>query len=451
MKMEEKDFEPAGLIPRSIIRTVERFQQQLRPETVALGIQEFRISRYQVRVSVRYFFILLLLPLCLNWGTKNLIIKPLVGYFWNTNRTSLFLNSYQAERAFQEMRDFESQLFFEILLSNPKNLLNTNSIVSENSFSVQNIPVSYASENLPEVFPSQRWGSLASTNSGVYKPHSGYFAVGRSSEGKVHREESSNPQLVKLPSQEDSALDCTFFNRTNVPIKGIPTDIQCCNKPVAGKDSRTIIKEPTTLGSSLELDNFSIFYSPEKNSPSDQHNPVTLVKNVTLPSYFVPYPSFIKTGDTYDSGANLSAVLFQKKTVLLAEIYNQQSITALSNMFGDCVMVVSTALLLRWNAPQFTILKSFLIESFYSFNDAIKCFYIILITDFLVGFHSPRGWEIAMEMLLRHLGLPEDEEFILLFVGTFPVFLDTAFKYWIFRYLNKISPSTVATYHSMIE
>ncbi|CAL5225752.1 cemAHiC_scaffold_21, partial [Coccomyxa viridis] len=35
--------------------------------------------------------------------------------------------------------------------------------------------------------------------------------------------------------------------------------------------------------------------------------------------------------------------------------------------------------------------------------------------------------------------------------AAFPVFLDTIFKYWIFRYLNKISPSTVATYHNMIE
>jgi hypothetical protein len=76
---------------------------------------------------------------------------------------------------------------------------------------------------------------------------------------------------------------------------------------------------------------------------------------------------------------------------------------------------------------------------------------LILGTDLLVGFHSPRGWEIAIEVLLRHFGLPENQDFIFLFVAAFPVFLDTIFKYWIFRYLNKISPSTVATYHNMIE
>ena len=34
--------------------------------------------------------------------------------------------------------------------------------------------------------------------------------------------------------------------------------------------------------------------------------------------------------------------------------------------------------------------------------------------------------------------LNQNENFILLFVALFPVFLDTVFKYWIFRYLNKM-------------
>jgi hypothetical protein len=69
----------------------------------------------------------------------------------------------------------------------------------------------------------------------------------------------------------------------------------------------------------------------------------------------------------------------------------------------------------------------------------------------LVGFHSPRGWELFLEFALNRFGFPHNENFIFLFVATFPVLLDTVFKYWIFRYLNKISPSTVATYHAMIE
>ena len=74
---------------------------------------------------------------------------------------------------------------------------------------------------------------------------------------------------------------------------------------------------------------------------------------------------------------------------------------------------------------------------------------IILITDMFVGFHSPHGWEIVLESIARHFGLPENREFNFLFIATFPVILDTMLKYWIFRYLNRISPSSVATYRDM--
>jgi len=46
--------------------------------------------------------------------------------------------------------------------------------------------------------------------------------------------------------------------------------------------------------------------------------------------------------------------------------------------------------------------------------------------------------------LPNHLGLPQRENFVLLFIATFRVILATIFKYWIFRYLNRVSPSSVA-------
>ena len=142
---------------------------------------------------------------------------------------------------------------------------------------------------------------------------------------------------------------------------------------------------------------------------------------------------------------------FQTKTLELAICYNQQSIEAITNVFGDFAPFITISLLFFLMKPQIIILKSFLTESIYSLSDTTKSFLLILLTDLLVGFHSPRGWEIFIEIVLRHFGLPENQDFIFLFVATFPVLLDTVFKYWIFRYLNQISPSTVATYHSMIE
>jgi hypothetical protein len=87
----------------------------------------------------------------------------------------------------------------------------------------------------------------------------------------------------------------------------------------------------------------------------------------------------------------------------------------------------------------------------YGLSDSAKAFVIILFTDIFVGFHSPHGWEILLEGVSRHFGLPANRDFIFLFIATFPVILDTIFKYWIFRYLNRVSPSAVATYKTMNE
>lgn len=289
--MEKPAFEPTGLVPRSIIRTLERFRQQLLPETEVVAVQEFRISRYQLLVSIKCLLTLLLLPIGVSLVMKICFVRPVTEYFWNGHQTDLFLNSYQQSRALQEMEDFSEKLFFESLIAE-----------------------------------------------------------------KVEVKDSKN-------SKES-------------------------------KDSYVIST------SSLE-------------------------------------------------GTVQQAI--QQKTLQLALIYNDESVVAITNLCSDFIAFITLTLLFFSMRPQIIILKSFLTESIYSLSDTTKSFLLILLTDLLVGFHSPRGWEISIELLLQHFGWPENQDFIFLFVATFPVFLDTVFKYWIFRYLNKISPSTVATYHNMIE
>jgi hypothetical protein len=279
--MSKRAVEQTGLIPRSIIRTFERFKQQLLPGAERLVIQEFRVSRYQVIVSVRCLFTLISVPLFVNVLSKTLIITPIVEYLWNQTGQEIFLNSYQQNRALREFHLFEEKLYFESLL---------------------------------------------------------------------------DPQLSEVSS-------------------GLAVD----GHEVALK--RTL----------------------------------------------------------------------QFKTFQLAKQYNTESIEAISHLFADFLSFFSLSLVFVFMKPQIIILKSFLAESLYSLSDTTKSFLLILGTDLLVGFHSPRGWEVFLEWALRHFGLPENSEFMSLFVASFPVFLDTVFKYWIFRSLNKISPSTVATYHTMIE
>ena len=140
-----------------------------------------------------------------------------------------------------------------------------------------------------------------------------------------------------------------------------------------------------------------------------------------------------------------------KKAVELAEEYGSESGGAIKNVFADLISCMAFAAIIVTNKKEIEIVKSFMDDVVYGLSDSAKAFVIILFTDVFVGFHSPHGWEVILEGLSRHLGLPENRQFIFLFIATFPVILDTVFKYWIFRYLNRSSPSAVATYKNMNE
>ena len=280
-----RSIEPVGIIPRSIIRTLNRFLTQLFQNSNNLVIEEFRISRYQILVSLQSLLSLIFIPLIINLLAKTFILIPLTDYLWNKQQNDIFLNFYLEKEALIELQDFEEVLYFDYFLT-------------------------------PTIYEKTNWAQ-------------------------------------------------TDFNALEFPV---------------------ILKSQ-----------------------------------------------------------------IQKKTLDLANNYNQKSIEALTNFFGDLITFTTLILVIIVLKPQIIIFKSFLIEFIYSLSDTLKSALLILSTNLLVGFHSPRGWELFLEYFLNRLGFPPNENFIFLFVATFPVLLDTIFKYWIFRYLNKISPSTVATYHAMIE
>jgi hypothetical protein len=131
--------------------------------------------------------------------------------------------------------------------------------------------------------------------------------------------------------------------------------------------------------------------------------------------------------------------------------FYRKSSEAVKNWFADIIAVFTFAWLITNNKQQINMLKSFLDDLVTGLSDTAKAFIIILLTDTFVGFHSPHGWEVILHGTARHLGIPENVEFNSLFIATFPVLMDTVFKYWIFRYLTGQSPSSVATYKSMNE
>ena len=141
----------------------------------------------------------------------------------------------------------------------------------------------------------------------------------------------------------------------------------------------------------------------------------------------------------------------QEKAQEIAVTYRNESYNAYENIFADICSFFAFVLVLVFSQREIAVLKSFLDEVIYGLSDSAKAFLIILFTDIFVGYHSPHGWEIVLESVAKHFGLAESRDFNFLFIATFPVILDTVLKYWIFRYLNRISPSAVATYRNMNE
>ena len=128
---------------------------------------------------------------------------------------------------------------------------------------------------------------------------------------------------------------------------------------------------------------------------------------------------------------------------------DQESTHAIKNVLSDLCGLIGFAAVCLIGQRDIQVLRSFLDELVYGLSDSAKAFAIILFTDIFVGFHSPEGWSVLLEGISDHLGLPPRQNFILLFIATFPVVLATIFKYWIFRYLNRVSPSSVATLRNM--
>lgn len=143
--------------------------------------------------------------------------------------------------------------------------------------------------------------------------------------------------------------------------------------------------------------------------------------------------------------------MLRERASELSEEYQWELTEPAKNIVADLFALTAFSVLIVRGRQQIEVLKSFFDEIVYGLSDSAKAFIIILFTDVFVGFHSPHGWEVIIESTLSHFGLPLNHNFINVFIATFPVMLDTVFKYWIFRYLNQISPSAVATYRNMNE
>nr|YP_009676783.1 envelope membrane protein [Heritiera elata]QDE13715.1 envelope membrane protein [Heritiera elata] len=138
-----------------------------------------------------------------------------------------------------------------------------------------------------------------------------------------------------------------------------------------------------------------------------------------------------------------------KETLQLIKIYNEDRIHTILHFSTNiiCFIILSGYSIL--GNEELVILNSWAQEFLYNLSDTIKAFSILLLTDLCIGFHSPHGWELMIGSVYKDFGFIHNDQIISGLVSTFPVILDTILKYWIFRYLNRVSPSLVVIYHSL--
>nr|QYK19648.1 envelope membrane carbon uptake protein [Beesia deltophylla]WEG39750.1 envelope membrane protein [Beesia deltophylla] len=140
-----------------------------------------------------------------------------------------------------------------------------------------------------------------------------------------------------------------------------------------------------------------------------------------------------------------------KETIQLVKMYNEGHIHTILHFSINIISfaILSGYSILGLGNEELVIINSWVREFLYNLSDTIKAFSILLLTDLCIGFHSPHGWELMIGSVYKDFGFSHNNQIISGLVSTFPVILDTIFKYWIFRYLNRVSPSLVVIYHSM--
>jgi hypothetical protein len=381
-------YEEIGLFPRSFNRVFDRFFKQLFFDVENLVIQEYRFYRYLFLTTVKCVFILICVPLVINFCSKNYLIRPITEYYWNSQQPEIFLNSYMQKRAFNELKDFEEKIYFESLIqSRFSRTITTNAV-----FDIQG----------------------------------------------VQQNNESKLMIINGPEKTQSF---TFNSNKNNSI--VNTNLEYKSLVPINQDNNYFSNLFLTIRENNEL--FQV------SRPINlQTNNINYVSSNTHEQKYVSN-SLNEGSDINIQFNEYIQQRLQKKIFELAIHYNEESIEAITNFFADFISFSTLWFLLLNLEIQINITKSFLLEVFFGLDDSKKSLLILFITDLLVGYHSPNIWELFFSSLFDHYGLPENQTTIFLLVATLPVLLDVLFKYLIFRHLNRASPATVATYHAMIE
>ncbi len=220
-------YEEIGLFPRSFNRVFDRFFKQLFFDVENLVIQEYRFYRYLFLTTVKCLFILIFVPLGINFLSKNYLIRPITEYYWNTQNHEIFLNSYQQKRAFTELKNFEEKIYFESLLlsenqiffgsedisfleSKKKEISDKTDINLSNQTSPQSVEMFSTNEVL--ISSNSSIGSISSSSTNFEKMNSSVFKTAFSSDFSQIGTHDSNLITPQTKNAAKNDLSIVFTN-----------------------------------------------------------------------------------------------------------------------------------------------------------------------------------------------------------------------------------------------
>lgn len=178
-------------------------------------------------------------------------------------------------------------------------------------------------------------------------------------------------------------------------------------------------------------------------------NPVVRMED-TLSSQLGQFQGLLTAAETSAAVETaLEEKALQEKALELWRKARDEQLNGLKNVLSDGAGLLTFVGLVYFGRQQLLAVRSFSNRAFLSLNDPSKVFLFILVTDMFVGFHSAEGWDVLLEGMLHHFGLPDSKVFINSFIATVPVIIDSCIKFWIFNYLTRYSPSTSAIYERM--
>jgi len=468
-------YEEIGLFPRSFSRVLDRFLKQVFSDVENLVIQEYRFYRYLFLTTLKCLLILFFVPFLVNFLAKSYVVRPLTEYFWNTKQTEIFLNSYQQKHAFAELKDFEEKLYFESLIY-PKSVNGEKKRSSPFEFKpitntmapgITQGSYPYRTSNLDLEFNKRQ-----SSNTVFQESKKKNFSPQLTSI-KFDSTHNVIPKIQTVLLRKSRFVKKDSTNLFILDSQKCPASSLCRATTPLGKALHDKINKVTMLRRNLSSLNQKSFFHPVTETSltlgSNSNSSFDRFSDPLNGGIKKPMESIVSTAvgrspiglrptantslfvyQTIEADKNIQQ-RYQAKTIELAQRYNDQSIEAVTNFFGDIVSLATLFYLLYVLEIQINITQSFLLEVFFGLDDSKKSLLILLITDLLVGYHSSNLWELFFELFFNHYGLPESQTGIFLLVATLPVLLDVLFKYLIFRHLNRSSPATVATYHAIIE